>query len=81
MQNDWYEYVEYGTTNPLTIMLQRNGFTRETATYIKQHREYLADVDGETKIYTTILNCDKGSVVKEIKEVMYNIPDLFVEPQ
>ena len=30
-QNDWYEYVEYGTTNPLTILLQRSGFFRESA--------------------------------------------------
>ncbi|HPL55854.1 MAG TPA: helicase, partial [Bacilli bacterium] len=28
--NDWYEYVEYGSTNPLTIFFQRNGLTRET---------------------------------------------------
>ena len=34
-QNDWYEYVEYGTTNPLTILLQRSGFSRETSTYIR----------------------------------------------
>ena len=34
--NDWYEFVEYGSTNPLTILLQRNGFSRETSTYIKQ---------------------------------------------
>ena len=27
--NDWYEYVEYGTTNPLTIFLQQSGFSRE----------------------------------------------------
>ncbi len=79
MQNDWYEYVEYGTTNPLTIMLQRNGFTRETATYLKQHREYLTVVNGETKITSAIINSAKPSVVKEIKEVMYNIPDLFVD--
>ncbi len=25
--NNWYEYVEFGTTNPLTILLQRNGFS------------------------------------------------------
>lgn len=81
MQNDWYEYVEYGTTNPLTIMLQRNGFTRETATYLKQHREFLIETNGETKISTAIVNSAKTSVVKEIKEVMYNIPDLFVDPQ
>lgn len=33
--NNWYEYVEFGTTNPLTILLQRNGFSRESATFIK----------------------------------------------
>jgi len=42
-QNDWYEYVEYGTTNPLSIILQRNGFSRETSTYIRKHRnEYVS---------------------------------------
>lgn len=81
MQNDWYEFVEYGTTNPLTIMLQRNGFTRETATYLKQHREFLIDVSGEIKILTTIVDVAKTSVVKEIREVMYNIPDLFIDSQ
>ena len=34
-KNDWYEYVEYGTTNPLTILLQRSGFSRETSTYMR----------------------------------------------
>jgi hypothetical protein len=29
--NDWYEYVEYGSTNQLTIFFQRNGLSRETA--------------------------------------------------
>ena len=40
--NDWYEYVEYGTTNPMSILLQQCGFTREASTYIKDHRgEYV----------------------------------------
>ena len=34
IDNDWYEYVEYGTMNPLTIFLQRNGFSREASTYV-----------------------------------------------
>ena len=38
--NNWYEYVEYGTTNPLTILLQRNGFSRESARFIKENPEY-----------------------------------------
>ncbi|HAE43615.1 MAG TPA: helicase, partial [Clostridiales bacterium] len=50
--NDWYEYVEYGTTNPLSITLQRNGFSRETSTYIKRHRDqYVITTEvGEIKL-------------------------------
>ena len=77
--NDWYEFVEYGTINQLTIMLQRNGFTRESATYIRQHKEYVVDKDGEVKISKSILDCQKSSVIKEVIEIMYNIPELFVD--
>ena len=79
IQNDWYEYVEYGTTNPLTIMLQRNGLSRETSTYIKKHREYLLEVNGTYKIRDSILTCENTAVQKETTEVKYNIPELFVE--
>ena len=30
-QNDWYEYVEYGTCNEQVIGLQKHGFLREQA--------------------------------------------------
>lgn len=44
-----YIDVEFGTTNPLTILLQRNGFSRESATHIRNHRdEYVVqDETGE----------------------------------
>lgn len=47
--NNWYKYVEFGTTNPLTILLQKNGFSRDSATYIRnQKKEYVGhDTDGE----------------------------------
>jgi hypothetical protein len=46
MNNDWYEFVEYGTINKLTIFLQRNGFSRETALFIRKHRsEYVVGLD------------------------------------
>lgn len=79
ISNDWYEYVEYGTMNPFTIFLQRNGFSRETSTYIKQHREYTTQIDGEYKLKTTLLSCPSKSVCKEATEIKYNIPELFVE--
>ena len=75
--NDWYEYVEYGTTNPLTIFLQRNGFSREAATYIKKHPEYIEQIDSEYKVKSSILNCQSRLVCKEAAEIRYNIPELF----
>lgn len=65
--------------NPFTIFLQRNGFSRETSTYIKQHREYTTQIDGEYKLKTTLLSCPSKSVCKEATEIKYNIPELFVE--
>lgn len=79
LPNDWYEYVEYGTTNPLTIFLQRNGFSREASAYIKQHLEYIIKVNGEYKVKTELLNCNSKSVCKEASEIKYNIPELFIE--
>lgn len=78
MDNDWYEYVEYGTMNPLTIFLQRNGFSREASTYIKQHLEYITQVDREYKVKLTLLKCASKSIRKEAEEIKYNIPELFV---
>jgi len=27
LPNDWYEYIEYGTTSKVSIVLQKGGFT------------------------------------------------------
>ena len=80
-QNDWYEYVEYGTTNPLSIMLQRNGFSRETATYIRTHRNKYVVVlpNGEHKLRRSLVECSSASVRKETSDIQYNIPELFVD--
>ena len=64
--------------NPLTIFLQRNGFSRETSTYIKQHIEYVTLLNGEYKVRASILECPSKSVRKEAEEIRYNVPDLFV---
>ena len=80
-QNDWYEYVEYGTTNPLSITLQRNGFSRETSTYIRRHRDdYVVKLqDGEIKLRRSLANCPSTSVRREIADIQYNIPELFID--
>ena len=41
--NDWYEFVEYGSTNQKSIEIQKNGFSRESAIYIiRNEKDYIA---------------------------------------
>ena len=82
MNNDWYEFVEYGTTNKLTIFLQRNGFSRETALFIRKNRsKYVAGLDDSrpVKIKKDILNCGNFSVISEVENTSINNPYLFVD--
>ena len=78
--NDWYEFVEYGSTNPLTILLQRNGFSRETSDYIRTHRnEYVINTQEGIKLRLSLQNCSKESVKLEVADIIYNSPELFIE--
>lgn len=80
--NDWYEYIEYGTTNPDTIFLQQNGFSREASIFIldpKNIKKYFTVVDGERKIKRSILECGNLGVETEAQDIQFNIPELFVE--
>lgn len=80
-RNNWYEYVEYGTTNPLTILLQRNGFTRESARFVKEHPEYVVK-EGSTdvlKLKASLSSCGNKNVEKEVVYIRQNAPGIFVE--
>lgn len=77
--NDWYEYVEYGSTNKLTILLQRNGFSRETSEYIKIHkRNYVVDTPTGPKLRKSLLQCPTQYVKEEVENIILNVPELFV---
>ena len=82
--NNWYEYVEFGTTNPLTILLQRNGFSRESATFIKKHKNEYVVHDGSTdelRLRLSLLNCGNTSVMTEAASIRCNAPKLFLEEE
>lgn len=81
--NNWYEYIEYGTTNPLTILLQRNGFSRESARYIKEHPKYV-EKDGSTgilRLKTSLASCGNTNVEKEVVYIRQNAPSIFIEEE
>ena len=80
--NDWYEFVEYGTTNDLTIFLQRVGFTRDSATFLGQPRnraEYIATVNGEIRVKKSAWTCGNASVEIDSNEIKFNMPELFID--
>ena len=78
-RNNWYEYVEFGTTNPLTILLQRSGFSREAARYIKEHREYVIrdGSTGQLKLSPVLAKCNNTDVRNEIVYIRQNSPEIF----
>lgn len=83
--NDWYEYVEYGTTNPLTILLQRYGYHREAATYIIRNQSKFVDFSIKTETAPFVLRrhlllqCSDESVRMETPEIYINVPELFID--
>ncbi|MGI6127028.1 MAG: DEAD/DEAH box helicase [Planifilum sp.] len=78
-KNNWYEYVEYGTTNPLTILLQRSGFSRESARYIKEHQEYVIKdgSSGKLSLSPSLAECGNTDVRNEVVYIRQNLPEVF----
>jgi replicative superfamily II helicase len=85
IDNDWYEYVEYGTTDSLTILLQRYGYHREAAQYIIKNQEKYVNFELKTDLAPFALrknllaNCSDENTKSETTEIFINIPELFIE--
>lgn len=78
LTNDWYEYVEYGTTNKICILLQKNGFSPEVATYIQKNEDsYISRTEDGVRVNLSILECPRTSVRNEAYAVWNNMPELF----
>jgi len=77
---DWYEFVEYGSTDPVAIWIQRNGFTREAATYMTARgRNFIIHTkDGKLRIKAELLETDNQSIRREAEQIRYNSPEIFV---
>lgn len=79
--NDWYEYIEYGTTKQETILLQRLGFTRESATYIRTNVSNAIFLhEGKPYLNPILLESSNINVRKEANEIRYNVPEAFSMP-
>ena len=65
--------------NPLTIMLQRNGFSIEAATYITENRnKYVSDTVEGQRLRRTLLYCEKTTVQREAQLIEISMPELYL---
>ena len=79
--NDWYEFVEYGTDNPETIGLQRLGFSRDSARYVRNHPEYFTtNESGAVLLKEAIFACENADVRREAEDIRYNVPEYILQP-
>lgn len=68
----------------ILILLQRNGFSRESAIYIRQHQdEYVVHdgSNGKLKLKKFVLNCGSSSTKADAERIIYNSPKLFLEEE
>ena len=79
--NDWYEYIEYGTSNKLVITLQKHGFSREDAIYLSKpiFTQYISLSSNNISIDKNILNKVTSELQDILKIVMINYPEIFID--
>lgn len=84
LDNDWYKYVEYGTTDPLIIQLEKIGFTRETASHIKANKDKFLIIGERNSLINDFsfksieFEASKNDDLKrETKKIKINLPELF----
>ena len=80
LQNDWYEYVEYGTNNQVIIELQKFGFLREQAlTMIKDpYSKYIEKTDRSIRINKKIFEVSDPDLLESLNIISINYPELFI---
>lgn len=78
--NDWYEFIEFGTHEPVIIFLQKIGFSRETSLYIRQNEVSYIQIEGN-KIYLkhNILKSTNKDIQKELKDLDSNIREYILD--
>lgn len=81
LENDWYEYVEYGTCNKAIILLQKYGLGREDALLLlKQcYRQFIVFDNQSIRIKKDILRTAPAELCQSLNTVKINYPELFVD--
>lgn len=82
IDNDWYEFVEYGSMDKLSIFLQQVGFSRDASQYLEEptnRKKYINEEDIEPRLYNSILECDDLVTKLDAEDVKLNVPEIFID--
>lgn len=78
LDNNWYQYLEYGTSNDLRIWLQQNGYSRESSQYIEDKAdEFIVNGPFGPLISNRIDDANDPDDINETKEIKVNVPEIF----
>lgn len=89
LDNDWYEYIEYGTIDPLMIQLQRIGYKRDSARFIvdasKKGSNHPFLLSGKTSLTSfkldlqALKHCGDEETRERTDVVLINVPEVFIK--
>ena len=66
IENDWAEYIDFGTNNKLVIELQKIGFSREIAKFIEKNGKAML-IEGKVSINRGIFELENELFVKSFQ--------------
>lgn len=78
IENDWSEYLDFGTNDRLIIELQKVGFSREIAKMIEKEKYALLDERGTLVFSSDIIYTDDKELLNELVDVRLNYAELFI---
>lgn len=78
IENDWSEYLDFGTNDRLVIELQKIGFSREVAKIIEKEKYALLNKNGKLCFDNDIFETDDEEVLDELADVKLNYTELFM---
>lgn len=78
LDNDWAEYLDFGTNDKLVIELQKIGFSREIAKKLEKEGSVMFTESGSLVFSRDVLDTDNEELLQELDEVKLNYAELFM---
>ena len=81
LENDWYQYLEYGTTDENVIWLEQLGYDRNSALEITNSEIDIIstnELGNKVLLRNRIEELKNSEINNETEHIIKNYPDLFI---